>query len=132
MCSEGGQRTDAAADASATDPCLPAGVRILLANEPRSYREAIATVIRKMREDVEVETVAPEALDDSVRRSRPRMVICSEATDTVRGEVPVWVELYPGHGSRSLASIEGRYEEYEDIQLPDLLAILDHAVGPPG
>ena len=63
---------------------------------------------------------------------RLRMVICSEATDTVRSEVPVWVELYPGHGSRSLVSIEGRYEEYEDIQLPDLLAILDRAVGPTG
>ena len=120
----------AAADASSTDPRLPDKARVLLANEPRAYRETIATVIGQMREDVEVETAAPDALDGAVRRSHPRMVICSEATDTVRSEVPVWVELYPGHGSRSLASIEGRREEYEDIQLSDLLDILDRALGP--
>jgi hypothetical protein len=132
MSSEGGQRVGAAADASSTDPRLPDKARVLLANEPRAYRETIAAVIEQMREDVEVETAVPVALDDAVRRSRPRMVICSEATETVRSEVPVWVELYPGHGSRSLASIEGRREEYEDIQLSDLLDILDRALGPTG
>lgn len=101
--------------------------RVLLANTPRSYRETIAHATRRLRPDVEVETTEPGDLDSSVRRFAPDMVVCSEATEAVRSSVPVWVELYPEYGSRSVASIAGELEEYADIELGELLAILDRA-----
>lgn len=88
-------------------------------------------VIRQSRPDVVVETADPGALDERIESPIPEMVVCSEATVAVRSKVPVWVELYPGHGSRSLASIRGSLEEHDDIQLPDLLAIVDRAVDSP-
>jgi hypothetical protein len=100
-------------------------LRILLANEPRAYREAIAQAIHQLRPDVEIETAEPPDLDSSIRRFVPDMVVCSEATDTVRSNVRVWVELYPEHNSRSVANIAGKYEEYPEIQLSDLLSIVD-------
>jgi hypothetical protein len=55
------------------------------------------------------------------------MVICSKATDALKREVRVWVELYPENTALSVASISGRRTEYAEIQLPDLLSIVDMA-----
>jgi hypothetical protein len=96
-----------------------------LANDPRAYREAIAQAIHQLRPDVDIEIAEPPDLDSSIRRFVPDMVVCSEVTDTVRSNVRVWVELYPGHASRSVANVAGKYEEYAEIQLSDLLSIID-------
>ena len=101
--------------------------RVLMANEPRAYREGIAAVISQLRPAVEVEIVEPDALDDSIKQYAPDMVICSKATETLKGRVRVWVELYPENGAISVASIGGRRVEYTEIQLPDLLSIVDRA-----
>jgi hypothetical protein len=101
--------------------------RVLMANEPRAYREGIAAVIGQLRPEVEVTTVEPSALDASIGRFSPDMVICSKATDALKGSVRVWVVLYPDNAAWSIASIGGRRMEYEEIQLPDLLFIVDKA-----
>ena len=103
------------------------GPRVLMANEPRAYREGIAAVIGQLRPAVEIETVEPDALDTSIERFSPDMVICSKATDALEGGVRVWVELYPENAALSVASIGGRRMEYAEIQLPDLLSIVDKA-----
>jgi hypothetical protein len=102
-------------------------MRLLIANAPRSYREAMAGAIRQLRPGAEVSTVDPTELDSSIQHFAPDMVICSEATDEVKRRVPVWVELYPGHGTLSIASVRGKRTEYDEIQLPDLLSIVDMA-----
>ena len=101
--------------------------RVLMANEPRAYREGIAAVIGQLRPEVEITTVEPNALDASISRLSPDMVICSKATDALKGRVRVWVELYPEYAAWSVASIGGRRMEYAEIQLPDLLSIVDEA-----
>jgi hypothetical protein len=98
-----------------------------MANEPRAYREGIAAVIAQLRPEVEITTVEPNALDASISRFSPDMVICSKATDALKGRVRVWVELYPDNAAWSVASIGGRRMEYAEIQLPDLLSIVDKA-----
>ncbi len=101
--------------------------RVLMANEPRAYREGIAAVIGQLRPGVEVRTVEPDAMDGSILRFSPDMVVCSKATDALKGRVRVWVELYPEHATHSVASIGGSLMEYSEIQLPDLLSIVDRA-----
>ena len=44
------------------------GLRILLANEPRSYREAIAGAFRVLKPTAEVFVVDPTMLDAEVER----------------------------------------------------------------
>jgi hypothetical protein len=102
-------------------------VLILLANEPRAYRETIAEVFRQLRPNVEVITAEPEELGARILELAPNMVICSEATGVVRERVPFWVELYPGYGPRSVVGIQGTSTTIEEIQLSDLLSILDRA-----
>ncbi len=114
--------------AGGVSPRRPPGKpRVLMANEPRAYREGIAAVIGQLRPEVEVCIVEPDALDRSILRFSPDMVVCSNATDALKGRVRVWVELYPGHAAHSIASIGGRRTEYAEIQLPDLLSIVDRA-----
>jgi hypothetical protein len=98
-----------------------------LANEPRAYRESIAEVFRQLRPNVEVLTAEPEELEGLILRHVPDMVICSDATGVVHERVPLWVELYPDYGSRSVVSIGGRHTTIEEIQLSDLLSIVDRA-----
>ena len=109
------------------EPQSEATLRVLLANEPRSYRESIAAVFRLLRPGLDVKVVDPEALDSSVLGFDPHAVICSRATDTVRERVPVWVELYPEQAAHSVVVEGGRRTEFTDIQLSDLLGILDRA-----
>ena len=105
-------------------------LRVLLANEPRSYRESIAAVFRQLRPELRVEVTEPEALEGHVEQLRPHVAIFSHATDEVRHRVPVWVELYPGHAAGSVAYEAGKRTEFAEIQLQDLLAIVDRATDP--
>ena len=109
------------------EPQSEAALRVLLANEPRSYRESIAAVFRQLRPGLDVKVVDPEALDSNVVGFDPRVVICSRATDTVRERVPVWVELYPEQAAHSVVGEGGRRTEFAEIQLNDLLGVLDRA-----
>ncbi len=76
---------------------------------------------------VELLAVALTDRDSSLLRLVPNMVICSEVTEMVRENVPIWVELYPRHEAYSVVSIEGKRKEYGLIGLPDLLFIVDQA-----
>lgn len=100
-------------------------VHILMANEPRAYRESIAAVLRELRPDVEVTTVEPDGLDGSISRLEPDIVVCNRATGAVREDVPVWVELYPDYASWSVVSFRGVRSTLAEIQLTDLLSIVD-------
>lgn len=100
---------------------------VLLANEPRAYRETIAQVFRQLRPNVEVLTAEPDELEERVSRLAPEMVIFSEAAGSVRERVPIWVELYPGYGPRSVIAVGEERSTVEEIQLEDLLSVVDRA-----
>jgi hypothetical protein len=73
--------------------------------------------------------VAPADRDSSILRLVPNMVICSEVTEVVRENVPLWVELYPRREAYSVVSIEGKRKEYGLIEPSGLLFIVDQAKG---
>lgn len=98
-----------------------------MANEPRAYREVIAEAVRDLRPDVEIMTVEPGKLDDSIPVFKPNMVICSVATETVKKSVLVWVELYPEFSPQSIVSVNGETSKIDEIQLADLLEVVDRA-----
>ena len=100
-------------------------MRVLMANEPRSYREAIALALEMSRPNAEVVTAEPEALETEVKRVVPRLVICSSVTALVEAEVPVWVELYPEHGPVSNICFGGRRSTVTGIEMEDLIRIFD-------
>jgi hypothetical protein len=102
--------------------------RVLLANEPRSYRQAITGALQALRPDVEFEEVEPENLDAEVGRRDPQLVICSVATPAVQAAVSSWIELYTDHGSISSVSIHLEKSKVDGMEIPDLLQIVDRAL----
>lgn len=99
-------------------------VRVLVANELRSYREAIGEVFKKLRPHVEVHCVEPEELDGEIVRVRPHLVLCSRLTDAVR-TLFAWVLLYPDGKNRAEVSTAGERMTLFDVELDHLLSILD-------
>ena len=103
-------------------------LRILIGNEPRSYREAISGAIEYVRPDAEVLTVEPEELDLEVGRGPAGMVLCSFVTSVVEKGSLAWVELYPGGGPGSRIGVDGlRLTAAGDLGLADILWIADRA-----
>ena len=102
--------------------------RVLLANEPLAYREALAQVLRSLRPRAEVWAVEASALEREARRLAPHLVVCSRLVPAVEEVgVPVWVELYPDHGAVSRVSARGELRTVDDMQLKDLLCLVDEA-----
>lgn len=104
-------------------------LRVLVANAPLSYREAMAVAITMLRPDVEVLLGEPEALDLEVERFCPDVVVCSHVTPLVEGRVPTWVDLYPDGDRTATIGVGGRREETAGVELDDLLFIIDQRVG---
>lgn len=114
--------------------CLRSGVEgshenasnvILVANGPRSYREAIAGVLREVCTGGEVLVAEPEDLDLEVGRVSPGVVVCSRATALVKQEVFAWIELYPNGGRLSVISIDRKRWKVREVQLDDLLSFVE-------
>lgn len=101
--------------------------RILVANDPRSYREALAGTIQELRPEVEVCVVSPEKLNGALGAISPDLVICSKLTETIQDGVSVWIELYPDGESLAVVSVEGQHSEYNDLDLLSLLSYVDKA-----
>lgn len=101
------------------------GLRILLANEPRSYRETLAAAFRILKPNTEVFVIDPDKLDGEVERLSPQLVICSRTTPTVETRSLAWVELYPEDRSVSVISVGGKRSTIAGIGLGDLLLVID-------
>lgn len=70
-------------------------MRILVANEPRIYREVVADTLSRLRPLLCVLVAEPEDMEREVGRFGPHLVICSRATERVREGCLAWVVLYP-------------------------------------
>ena len=105
-------------------------MRILIAVEPRMYREVIGLSLHQHRSDAEVLTCPPEALDQEIGRFRPHLVVLDDndggAPDGLT-EVLYRVEILLGASMDARISVVGRAREVKDICMEDLLAVVDEA-----
>ncbi len=104
--------------------------RIVVANEPRSYREAMAIACRVIRPEVEVILAEPADLDAAVGRLDPQLVLCSRLTEGLRAGPRAWVLLYPEGEARAVISVAGRCTTTGDLGFAALAAVIDQATGP--
>ncbi len=105
-------------------PC-PMRLRMVVANDPRSYREVMAGTLRTLRPDVEVILIEPQDLDLQIVGLDPHLVVCSNLTDTVRARSLGWVVLYPDGQSHAMVCIDGTSSTVEDMEFEGLLSVVD-------
>jgi hypothetical protein len=101
---------------------------ILLANEPRSYRQAIAGVLRALHPGLVVAETKQATLDRTLRRGIPQLVICSRATPSVQRDAPAWIELYTDHGPLSFVAVGRENSTVRGMELHDILRIVDRVL----
>ena len=100
-------------------------VRVLVSIAPLSYREAVALSLTKYRPHLETRIAPPEDLDQEVESFEPHLVVCNEVTQTVRENVPSWVQILLEDGLDAVVSVNGQSLEVHDISTEDLLGALD-------
>ena len=132
----GGAKTGSPADdagerTGATSAGRPGeeGLRVLVANDPLSYREAMAFAIRMLRPNAEVLVGDPAALDLEVERCGVSdVVVCSHVTPLVKRRVAAWVDLYPDGDRQATIGMGDRRTQTAGLELDDLISVIDRSV----
>lgn len=98
---------------------------ILLAIEPRSYRDAIGQTIQILHPRHEVVLIEPSAVKDEVIRLDPDLVIAGQPNIVTPNGRPIWVEYRPYGKPSAKVCIDGKYSELDEVELSDLLSVVD-------
>ena len=101
---------------------------VLVAIEPRSYRQVVGQTIQALRPHVEVVVLAPDTLEAGVARLGPDLVFANrpDASAAPTGR-PAWVEFRPYDEPPARVCLAGRRRELEAVELDDLLSLVDEA-----
>ena len=104
-------------------------MRILVANSPRMYREALAMAVLKRFPDAEMIIASPEALDGQVKRFSPHVVVRDDDGENlgVPEGVVCWVMVRIADGIDARIFVDEQVTELHDATMEDLLAALDRA-----
>jgi hypothetical protein len=98
---------------------------ILLANEPRAYRDTIAVALRMLRPEINVLVSEPNMLDGGILQHMPEVVICSHLTSLLESRVPTWVVLYPNGALGALLNDNGIRTTLGEMDLQALVDLVD-------
>ena len=106
---------------------------VVVAIEPRAYRQVIGRGIGALRPSVEIRVVEPERLLwVEVERLAPRLVICSCIKPPRVAQKICWVEFRPyGAEPKVRVCMGDRCWVLQDADLEDLLSLVDEAIGLP-
>ena len=105
-------------------------VRILVAVNPRMYRELIGLSLHQHRPDAEVLICPPEALGQEIGRFGPHLVVLDDNDGAAPAGLSGFlyrVEILLGASKDARISADGWAREIKDICMEDLLAVVDEA-----
>jgi hypothetical protein len=102
---------------------------VLVAIEPRSYRQVIGRAIQALRPHIEVVVLDPDTLEAGIARLGPGLVFADRPDVSAPTGRPAWVEFRPYEEPPARVSLAGRTRELEKVELSDLLSIVDEAEG---
>jgi hypothetical protein len=89
-------------------------MRIVVANEPRAYREVLGAALGVLRPQATILVSEPGQLEEVIERFTPHLVVCSHL---VTGMPLAWVVLDP----------DAPAERMGQFGLDDVLALVDEA-----
>lgn len=99
---------------------------VLVAIEPRTYREVIGKAIGTLRPNLSVKAIESGMLNAEISRTDPMLVLCNGAVDVSVDGAPNWV-IFRGQESDSEVTVhlDGRQSVVEKVDLNGLLRIVD-------
>jgi hypothetical protein len=109
---------------------MHSAVRVIMAIEPRLYREVLAFSLREHRPEAEVSLVgSTDDLVAEVERTGAHLVVANEVPPAVR-EAAFWIEVSEARSGKSLGaeiSADGYSRSVRDFRVKHLVAALDRA-----
>ncbi len=99
-------------------------MQILIANEPRAYRDTLALALKTLRPQATVMAVEPDDLDTEIARRHPDVAVCSRLSPTVESGVPTWVLLYPEGANMAVISVDGMRSVTGELALEALADVI--------
>ena len=121
---------DATPEAAKDDSSRESRPVVLVSFEPRSYREAIGSVVRDLKPRLEVRIVDPDELGAEVARLDPELVLCSQPNTFTTNDKPTWFEFRPYDKPTAQICVSGQRSELEEVELDDLLSLVDRETVP--
>ena len=100
-------------------------MRVIVAIEPRFYREVMGRAVRALRPHLGVAVLEPSTLWARVERLVPGIVFANGPDPCAYDGRSAWVELRPYAPAR--VCLAGRRWELEEVDLEDLLSLVDEA-----
>lgn len=98
---------------------------VLIANDPRAYRETIAVAIGMLCPDASVIVVDPDKLDESISEHKPEVVLSSHLTPLMESRVTTWAVLYADGEESALVQIDGRRKAVSNLELTGIVRLVD-------
>lgn len=105
-------------------------VQVMVAIEPRSYREAIGHAIQGLRPHLRVAVVDPLSLVSEVVRHAPGLVLYSRPNSLPSGGDMAWIELPQDTRLPATVCRSGRCSEWKGLDLVGLLSVVDAVLLP--
>lgn len=99
-------------------------MRIMVAIEPRSYREVIGEAIWALRPHHDVVIVDPSALEWEVARLDPELVVASQPNTVEPRGRPAWIDFRP-YDETTAICLDGEYSENANPEFAELLSVVD-------
>jgi hypothetical protein len=99
--------------------------KILIAIEPRSYREVLVLAVGSVRPSHEVAMVEPEDVGRELGRLDPDLVFAPWPNTLAPEDHPAWVEFTPYETPQAKICVAGRTTELAEVDFEDLLSIVD-------
>ena len=100
-------------------------MQVIVAIEPRTYRQAIGQAIQVLRPHLEVVVLEPGTLRAGVERLEPELVFASQPATFIPTGRSAWVEFLPYEKPPVRICLAGRRWELEAVELDDLLSVVD-------
>ena len=110
-----------------------AALRVLVAIEPRMYREVLAFHISQERPLSEVTLASSQSLQTQAEHTRPHLIIANEVPPELKEEpfsssyFLFRVEVRVENGLVASVSANGYSDTIHDVSLQDFLAVVDKA-----
>ena len=100
-------------------------LRILVANEPRSYRDVLAGTLGAIHPHAALRCAEPTDMDAELEDFDPHLIICSELTQAVEDCDRAWVLLYPEGKPLAVVCLDGEPVTVFNIEFDEILSIVD-------
>lgn len=100
-------------------------LRILIANEPRAYRDAHGGMLRELLPGAEIQITEAGQIEQCFETFAPHLIICSTLTETIRLRAFAWVLLYPDDADLAVVCIDNQQSVVHGISINDLITVVE-------